>query len=248
MSTHYEILSLPRAATTDDIKRAYRRLALMHHPDKTSHLPPSARAESTAFFRTVQAAYEILVDSTQRAVYDATLPPPVASNPTPSWPTYGLYTGPTAYSSMPPQGAPTYPTYTTPYPSWSGYPYMPQPAYPQYNQSYFAPPPNTTASGFGTYNAYPSYQYPYHAFSTPTPNAFTPAPAPAEPQQNAEEAKDKGEGEAKTSAKGKWSSISRYNYAEEKEKEKQRRKRAREKKKEKREKDPETHRAFRFVG
>ena len=31
---HYEVLELPRTATYDEIKSAYRRLALIHHPDK----------------------------------------------------------------------------------------------------------------------------------------------------------------------------------------------------------------------
>ena len=63
---HYDVLELPRTATVDDVKAAYRRLALIHHPDKNGGTP-----ESTDRFRTIQTAYSILTDENERAWYDA---------------------------------------------------------------------------------------------------------------------------------------------------------------------------------
>lgn len=63
---HYDVLELPRTATVDDVKAAYRRLALIHHPDKNG-----GTQESTDRFRTIQTAYSILTDENERAWYDA---------------------------------------------------------------------------------------------------------------------------------------------------------------------------------
>jgi len=61
----YEILGVPRNATQDDIKRAYRRLAKEYHPDRN---PGNKAAERR--FKEVQAAYEVLGDPQRRAEYD----------------------------------------------------------------------------------------------------------------------------------------------------------------------------------
>ncbi|CAL5081153.1 unnamed protein product [Urochloa decumbens] len=72
MMDYYKVLSLehPAAAGAEDIKRAYRRLALRYHPDAC---PPSRRAESTELFLQLRRAYETLSDPAQRVVYDAEL-------------------------------------------------------------------------------------------------------------------------------------------------------------------------------
>ena len=62
--THYEVLELPENASTADIRRAYRRLVLLTHPDRT--LDPAAHARYLA----INAAYEVLADPGRRAVYD----------------------------------------------------------------------------------------------------------------------------------------------------------------------------------
>ncbi|MDX2198695.1 MAG: DnaJ C-terminal domain-containing protein [Phycisphaerae bacterium] len=61
----YSILGVPRTATADEIKRAYRELAKKYHPDRN-------RNDSTAEerFKEVQAAYEVLGDAERRAQYD----------------------------------------------------------------------------------------------------------------------------------------------------------------------------------
>lgn len=69
----YTILNLAQTATADDIKRAYRRLALQHHPDKLPLTATTAeRSECTARFHALSLAHTILSHPTHRARYDAT--------------------------------------------------------------------------------------------------------------------------------------------------------------------------------
>ncbi len=62
--THYEALELPENASAADIRRAYRRLVLLTHPDRTPD--PAAHAR----YLDVNAAYEVLSDPGRRAAYD----------------------------------------------------------------------------------------------------------------------------------------------------------------------------------
>src|SRR6187431_1337085 len=61
----YEILGVPRAATGDEIKKAYRRLAKKYHPDVN---PGDKPAEEK--FKEVTAAFEVLSDARRRKLYD----------------------------------------------------------------------------------------------------------------------------------------------------------------------------------
>ena len=69
---YYKVLSLEHSADVgeEDVKRAYRRLALQYHPDVC---PPSRRAESTELFVELRRAYETLSDPAARVQYDAEL-------------------------------------------------------------------------------------------------------------------------------------------------------------------------------
>ncbi len=66
--TLYDRLGLPTDATADDIKRAYRRLALRYHPD---HNPNDPQAEE--HFKAISSAYEVLSDPARRRAYNAEL-------------------------------------------------------------------------------------------------------------------------------------------------------------------------------
>jgi molecular chaperone DnaJ len=61
----YEILGVNRDASDDEIKKAYRKLAMKHHPDRN---PDNPKAEE--HFKEAKEAYEILSDSQKRAAYD----------------------------------------------------------------------------------------------------------------------------------------------------------------------------------
>lgn len=62
---YYEILGVPRDATPEDIKRAYRRLAKQYHPDVNKD-DPNANEK----FKEINEAYEVLSDPNKRAQYD----------------------------------------------------------------------------------------------------------------------------------------------------------------------------------
>ena len=66
---YYEVLGVTETATDTEIKKAYRKLAVQHHPDKVSEskLDP---AEAEKIFKNINEAYEILSDPTKRAAYD----------------------------------------------------------------------------------------------------------------------------------------------------------------------------------
>ncbi len=62
---YYEVLGVEKAASADDIKRAYRKLALKYHPDRN---PGDAEAEKK--FKEAAEAYEVLSDPEKRQRYD----------------------------------------------------------------------------------------------------------------------------------------------------------------------------------
>ena len=61
----YEVLGVPRDATLDEIKSAYRRLAMKYHPDRNPNDP-----EAEEKFKQIAEAYEILSDPKKREMYD----------------------------------------------------------------------------------------------------------------------------------------------------------------------------------
>jgi molecular chaperone DnaJ len=62
---YYDVLGVARDASGDDIKKAYRRLAMKYHPDRSAGEPANE-----ARFKEAKEAYEVLKDKDKRAAYD----------------------------------------------------------------------------------------------------------------------------------------------------------------------------------
>src|SRR5438128_12468913 len=65
MAEFYEVLGVARTASDDDIKKAYRKLAMTYHPDRNN-----GSKEAEERFKEITEAYDVLRDSQKRAVYD----------------------------------------------------------------------------------------------------------------------------------------------------------------------------------
>lgn len=63
---YYEVLGLTRNATADDVRKAYRRLAMQYHPDKN----PDNKEHAEVRFKEISEAYEVLSDENKRSRYD----------------------------------------------------------------------------------------------------------------------------------------------------------------------------------
>ncbi|XP_018477449.1 uncharacterized protein LOC130510782 isoform X2 [Raphanus sativus] len=80
---YYKLLQVDRSASDDDLKKAYRKLAMKWHPDKN----PTNKKEAEAKFKQISEAYDVLSDPQKRAVYDqygeeglkGNVPPPNAT-------------------------------------------------------------------------------------------------------------------------------------------------------------------------
>ncbi|TGE27303.1 J domain-containing protein [Hymenobacter metallicola] len=95
MQTHYRTLGVEEQATPDEIRRAYRKLVLLTHPDRTTD--PTAHQQ----FLLINEAYDVLSNPARRRGYDALLaalrsparpvvtapPPPAAARPRPPFTT-----------------------------------------------------------------------------------------------------------------------------------------------------------------
>ncbi|HTL28804.1 MAG TPA: DnaJ domain-containing protein, partial [Tepidisphaeraceae bacterium] len=63
---YYEVLSVAKTASDEEIKRAYRRLAMKYHPDRAD----GDKAEAEMRFKECAEAYEVLSDEGKRRRYD----------------------------------------------------------------------------------------------------------------------------------------------------------------------------------
>src|SRR2546427_10581373 len=64
---YYEVLGVAKNASEDDIKKAYRKLAMKHHPDRNQG---DSAKKSEEHFKEAKEAYEMLSDPQKRAAYD----------------------------------------------------------------------------------------------------------------------------------------------------------------------------------
>lgn len=62
---YYEVLGVPRSASPDEVKKAYRRLAMQYHPDRNQ-----GDKAAEAKFKEISEAYEVLSDADKRRMYD----------------------------------------------------------------------------------------------------------------------------------------------------------------------------------
>ena len=70
---YYEILGVPRDADAEEIKKQFRKLAAIYHPDKYEHLAPDLKALAADRFREINEANDVLSNEEKRKAYDETI-------------------------------------------------------------------------------------------------------------------------------------------------------------------------------
>ncbi|XP_064389364.1 dnaJ homolog subfamily C member 7-like [Halichondria panicea] len=68
---YYKILGVAKSASGDEIKKAFRKLALKHHPDRHSTAEPQVREAEEKIFKEISSAYSILSDPEKKSRYDS---------------------------------------------------------------------------------------------------------------------------------------------------------------------------------
>ncbi|KAG2441760.1 hypothetical protein HXX76_003373 [Chlamydomonas incerta] len=71
MSDHWRTLGVAPGATQEDIKAAFRKLALQHHPDRHAGASPAQQEQSASRFKAITEAYDVLTDDRKRSQYEA---------------------------------------------------------------------------------------------------------------------------------------------------------------------------------
>ncbi|KAJ6959035.1 uncharacterized protein [Populus alba] len=102
---YYKILQVDKTAKDDDLKKAYRKLAMKWHPDKN----PNNKKEAEAKFKKISEAYDVLSDPQKRAVYDqygeeglkGQVPPPGAGGAGPGASFFSTGDGPASFRFNP---------------------------------------------------------------------------------------------------------------------------------------------------
>jgi len=68
---YYKLLSVPKSATSEEIRSAYKKESLRTHPDRIANATPEQKKKATEKFQAVADAYYVLSDPTRRKEYDA---------------------------------------------------------------------------------------------------------------------------------------------------------------------------------
>ncbi|KAG2451795.1 hypothetical protein HYH02_003571 [Chlamydomonas schloesseri] len=71
MSDHWRTLGVSPGATQDEIKGAFRKLALQHHPDRHAGASAAQQEQAAARFKAITEAYDVLTDDRKRSQYEA---------------------------------------------------------------------------------------------------------------------------------------------------------------------------------
>nr|XP_053632479.1 uncharacterized protein LOC128688606 [Cherax quadricarinatus] len=67
---YYKILGVQKTASDDEIKKSYRKMALVHHPDRHANASDKDKHEHEIKFKEIGEAYSVLTDAKKRAMYD----------------------------------------------------------------------------------------------------------------------------------------------------------------------------------
>ena len=70
MKDYYKILEINKTATEEEIKKAYRKLAMKYHPDKFANSSEEEKKKAEEKFKEIQEAYETLSDKKKKEIYD----------------------------------------------------------------------------------------------------------------------------------------------------------------------------------
>lgn len=68
---YYKILEIPKTASKEEIKKAYRKQALKFHPDRAKSNDEKVKKQNESKFRDVSEAYEVLSDENKKQRYDS---------------------------------------------------------------------------------------------------------------------------------------------------------------------------------
>lgn len=85
LDNYYAILGVPREASPEEVKKSYRRLSHLFHPDRLSSESPEAQNEALERFKLIQNSYEVLSDPVKRREFTRRIPNVRANYPSRPW-------------------------------------------------------------------------------------------------------------------------------------------------------------------